>query len=100
MLNKVEVLNNIKLLTQEDNEPLLNLLINKAEKTIISFCNITEVTEEMQDILEDLICYRYNLIGREGLKSEGMGSASISFTDGIPAEIKTRLYRYRRLRVL
>lgn len=100
MINKVEILNNVKLLTGEDNEPLLNLLINKAERTIKDFCNITEVTEEMQDILEDLVCYRYNKIGREGISGEGMGSSSINFNDGIPKEIKTRLYRYRRLRVI
>lgn len=100
MIDKVEVLANLKILTQEENEALLNLLITKAEKTIINFCNVTEVTEEMQDVLEDLVCYRYNLIGREGLKSEGMGSSSISFTDGIPQEIKSKLYKFRRLRVL
>lgn len=109
MVDKELLLGNIKLMlgiADNERDSLIYMLIGKAEKDIKMFCNRSfseedgdYFPEELESVVEDLVLYRLNRIGAEGVKSETLGSRSVTFTDGLPDDIKVRLYPYRRMRV-
>jgi hypothetical protein len=107
-MNKEAILSNVFTLLGVSDNVLLPLLVDKAEKDIKVFCNDKFKDENGEDIfpeelesaLEDLVVYRYNRRGAEGFKSEGQGDKNTSYSDDIPVDIKNRLYRYRKMRVI
>jgi len=108
-LDKEQILSNVKLLSgyiDGSKDTLLSLLIDKAEKDIKVFCNNDfmvegeyQFPEPLESVLEDLVLFRFNRLYSEGYSSETLGSRSVTFTDGLPKEIKMRLYPYRLMRV-
>lgn len=115
-MDKAQILSNIKLLlgiTSTETNDLLNLLINRTEQNIKVFCNndFMEDTDddgvkdtyifptELESTLEDLVVYKYNRLGAEGLDREKLGSREVQFSNDIPKDIQLRLYPYRKMRV-
>lgn len=99
MIDKVAILTNVKLITEETNDALVNLMISKAEEFILNYCNIKEVPVELKGTLEDLTMFKLNSIGKDNLKTESLGSYSSSFVEDIPKPIKSQLNRFRELKV-
>lgn len=97
MYERSRVIDNIKLLIDEDNEKLVKLLTNKAESTVRAVCNVEEITSEMEDVIEDIACFRYNQLGREGITSDSMGRNSVSVEDNFPDYITIKLRGFTRV---
>lgn len=82
---------------------LLNLLISKASQQVKNYCNITELTPEIEGIVEDLAVMRYNRRGSEGVQSETIGDRSKTYYasgEDIPESTKAQLNSFRRLKKL
>lgn len=104
-------LDNVKLIlgidssdTSEDD--LLNLYIAKAYDYVIDYCNLDEDKLENDDITkinsisEEIVVYKYQNRGTENLKSETLGSHSVSFKDELPDAITRQLNKIRRVKVV
>ncbi len=78
---------------------MLELVLESAEDDFMQYCGLQEVPESAKSLIRDMAVIRYNRIGVEGLSSQSWG-ASQSFIDGYPADIRARLNRYRRIKVL
>lgn len=94
--DKQKSINNLSILVPDIDTELAILLLDKAEKTIKTYCYIEDVTDDMSDVLEDLAIYKYNTIDRQGIESEGLGRNSISINQDIPINIKARLVKFRK----
>ncbi|WP_051931538.1 phage head-tail connector protein [Clostridium sp. KNHs214] len=97
------MLENIKLLLNiQDNskDNLLSYLISNAKQKILSYTNQTEILPQMQYLVDELVILRYNKLGSEGLQSESYSGISQTFNQDIPADIKSQLNQFRRLRTL
>lgn len=113
-MDKVQSLLNIKLMLGIDDvskDSLLNLYINKAEVFIKNFCNDDFMFDidgdgvvdtyifpvELESTLEDLVVIWYNQRMGEGIESERLGDRSITYNLDLPINIKTQLYKYRKM---
>ena len=72
-------------------------LYEDAIQDIQEFCNLKEVNQKHKSTIKDLIMFRYNTLGTEGIKSESYPSVSYPYERDIPARIKTKLRSFRRL---
>lgn len=112
MLDKASVLTDLKVILATDEDDVLNVLINKAERDIKAYCNnpflvdkdgdgkaeTYDFPEDLIGALEDLVGFMYGKRGSEGKASESMGSMSFNYEADIPAPIKRRLYRFRLMK--
>ena len=83
------------LIPEEKNENILNMLLERAGKTICNFCNIKSVPDELEDVKVDIAVKLYNRMGQEGSTSYGEGGKSQSFGDILSSDVRKELYRFR-----
>lgn len=68
---------------------ILNHFLNKSQLAIKTYCNITEITESLNDIVIDLAIFFYQ--NPQGVTQSTQGSRSKTVVDGIPESIKSCL---------
>lgn len=91
-------LEKIKKITGESDEALLSLLLEDAEKFVLSYTNRSTVPDALRKTVRDLAVIALNRMGTEGESSRNDGGSSYSFNDA-PATIYSVLNRYRLARV-
>ena len=96
MYDRNQVVENVKLLTGEGNTDLITLIVKKAEQIVLDYTRREELIHPMSDIVEDIACWRYNLMGREGIISESVGNNSLNLEQSLPKNIKDRLLKYTK----
>lgn len=90
------MLEELKILTNGTDEALLNLLLERSKKEVVSYCRLTEYTEALNDIVVDIAAIKYNRVGTEGLQSQGYSGASETYLDDYPMTIQKRLNVFRK----
>lgn len=85
------------LIPEESNDSMLDLVLERAEKTILNFCHIDTIPYELEDVKVDIAVKIYNRIGQEGSTSYSEGGKSQSFGDILSADVRKELYRFRVL---
>lgn len=93
------MVSDIKIITDlgVEAESKIRVLINKSINDIKAEFGLLEVPMDYIGVVEDLVIYRLNTA--IGIKSEGLGDRSITYSDGIPPEIVKRLARLRKVRI-
>ena len=76
LLNRVKVLLGI---SSNDNTELLNEIIELTKSKILNYIDKTELPEELEFVLVELIIQRYNKVGSEGIASESVDGKSVSY---------------------
>lgn len=95
MPEDVEIL---KALTGCTDEFLLEILLEDAKETVLSYTNRKNLIPQLRKPMRDLALIAYNRRGTEGEKSRSEGGESYSFDDA-PKQIYDILNRYRLARV-
>lgn len=90
------MLEELKILTNGTDEALLNLLLERSKKEVVSYCRLTEYTEALNDIVVDIAAIKYNRVGTEGLQSQRYSGASETYLDDYPMTIQKRLNVFRK----
>lgn len=100
-------LDNVKTLLELEGatqDAILNVYLNRAENFVRSYCNIPDeevfLPATLDDLIEDIAILKYRLKGVEGIKSEGKGSLSESYIEGLPQDMINQLNKYRRVSFL
>lgn len=94
------MLDDIKLLlgiSTDEKDTLLNLLLQQTIDYVKTYTHREDISM-LSSIIEQIVVYRYNRIGTEGLESESYSGVSYHYTDDIPKEITNVLKKYRLLR--
>lgn len=99
MIDKAQLLEDLKIETEETNEAVLNLMMKKAEQEIMNYCRIDEVPVALVTALADLAVYKYEIRGLGHLKSKSLGSTAETYLEDIPVTIKRQLNRFRVVEV-
>lgn len=78
---------------------IIEFLYDDAVQDMCEFCNLKEsdISYIHKSTIKDLIMYRYNTLGTEGIRSENYPSVSYAYERDIPSRIKTKLRSFRRL---
>ena len=95
MLEKVKLLLGIADNTKDD---LLTLLIEQAVEEAIVYTH-NECVDELNTSIIQMVVYKYNRIGTEGVDSEGYSGVSFQYTSDYP-ENRMRGLRAKRKVVL
>lgn len=95
MPEDVEIL---KAFTGCTDEFLLEILLEDAKETVLSYTNRKNLIPQLRKPMRDLALIAYNRRGTEGEKSRSEGGESYSFDDA-PKQIYDILNRYRLARV-
>ena len=75
---------------------LLNLLIMQTEEEVLDFTH-RDCILGMENLIVQMVVYRYNTLGTENLKGETYSGLSYSYTCDYPENILRMLKRYRKL---
>lgn len=68
-------------------------------KDLLNYRDSDILPESLYGVVKEIILYNYNQDGVQGLQTETQSSGgSASFLTDIPAKLKRRIYRYRKLR--
>ena len=93
MLEKVKLLLGIADNTKDD---LLTLLIEQAVEEAIVYTH-NESVDELNTSIIQMVVYKYNRIGTEGLDSEGYSGVSFQYTSDYPENIMRGLRAKRKV---
>lgn len=96
ILTKIKLFLNIK---DSNKDPLLSLIIENETTNILNITRRKEIKNNMIPILLELVIWRYNLIGIEGLQSESYSGVSNSFMVDIPPHITLKLKPFRLVKM-
>lgn len=97
MLEKIKVLLGI---VDASKDNLLNILIDQAQDDVITYTRNPECIYALGNIICQMVIYKYNRLGTEGLNSEGYSGVSFSYTADYPAAIYKSLNRYKKVKTL
>ena len=75
---------------------LLNLLIMQTEEEVLDFTH-RDCILGMENLIVQMVVYRYNTLGTENRKGESYSGLSYSYTCDYPENILRMLKRYRKL---
>ena len=93
MLEKVKLLLGIADNTKDD---LLTLLIEQAVEEAIVYTH-NECVAELNTSIIQMVVYKYNRIGTEGVDSEGYSGVSFQYTSDYPENIMRGLRAKRKV---
>ncbi len=93
MLEKVKLLLGIADNTKDD---LLTLLIEQAIEEAIVYTH-NECVDELNTSIIQMVVYKYNRIGTEGVDSEGYSGVSFQYTSDYPENIMRGLRAKRKV---
>lgn len=93
MLEKVKLLLGIADNTKDD---LLTLLIEQAVEEAIVYTH-NECVDELNTSIIQMVVYKYNRIGTEGVDSEGYSGVSFQYTSDYPDNIMRGLRAKRKV---
>ena len=93
MLEKVKLLLGITDNTKDD---LLTLLIEQAVEEAIVYTH-NECVDELNTSIIQMVVYKYNRIGTEGVDSEGYSGVSFQYTSDYPENIMRGLRAKRKV---
>lgn len=88
-------LEQVKLLTNQTNEALISLTLDKARQEIEGYLK-REYVPAFDNVLVDIAIVKLNRIGTEGLVSQGYSGVSESYADQYPAYILRQLEGFRK----
>lgn len=96
ILSTVKALLNI---TDTSKDALLNVLIDQAEAEADSITHGAD-PEELYGCIAQMVVFRFNRIGAEGLNSEGYSGVSYSYSADYPEPLLRDLKAHRKVRFL
>lgn len=86
----MELLEQIKLLTNKTDDKLIKLLIDRT-KVELSTCLRKEYSDKFDNVLADMVIIKLNRLGTEGTSSQSYSGVSESYLDQYPDYIKKQL---------
>lgn len=95
----MNILHNVKALLGlkgTDKDAILSLLVLMAEQEAKAYCH-RDNTDGMEAVITQMVVYKYNRLGTEGLTSESYSGASYSYESDYPQSILRQLNRFRKL---
>ena len=91
----MELIEQVKLLTNNTNEQLISLLLEKAKAEICSYLNM-EYSQTFDNITVDIAILKLNRLGAEGLSSQSYSGVSENYIEEYPPYIINQLNRYKK----
>ena len=98
MLDKLKIL--LDMTGTDGDDELLKLLLSDATQEVLDYTRRKEVISELETVVLRLAVVYYNRIGAEGQSGHTEGGISRTFETDIPPDLRRRLNRYIKVRVI
>jgi len=98
-MSELTQLEKIKLLlgiTSNAKDNLLNLLISQTDDFVVDYTN-QKVEDISPNLIEEIVVYRFNILGSEGLNSESYSGMSFNYNQDLPSHIYKQLNKFRKV---
>ena len=95
---KAKAIDHLKILTGNNDQELLGVLLDEAEEFVLGYTNRTKLVTGLEKAVRDLAVIALNRLGTEGETGRSEGGESYSF-DNAPRQIYDVLNRFRLARV-
>lgn len=98
----MDALEKVKLIVNRPDMPdeLITIYIERAEADILGYCNREDMPEGCESSLIELAAFYISRQGIEGTTSYSEGGLSYGYSEGIPVNIRQRIQKFVRARVL
>lgn len=73
-------------------------LYQMEEAAVLEYCRLKFLDDSQAPLMADLIVWRAQRVGSEGATSESYSGVSYQYTEDLPAVLRKRLNKARRLR--
>lgn len=93
MLEKIKTLLG---LAGSDKDALLLVLIENTTREVLEYCHL-DCISNVEYIICEMVVFKYNLLGTEGLNSESYSGVTFSYLTDYPESIVRQLKKHRRL---
>lgn len=91
----MELLEQVKLLTGNTNEPLISLMLEKAKIEVCGYLK-RRYCKAFDSLVVDIAVIKLNRMGAEGLVSQSSSGASEAYLNDYPADIMRRLDGFKK----
>lgn len=91
----MELVEQVKLITNNTNDALISLMLEKAKAEIEAYLKCNYDTK-FDNIAVDITVLKINRLGSEGLSSQSSSGASENYIDGYPQEIIRQLNSFKK----
>jgi hypothetical protein len=91
---RVTPLLQVKTLTNETNDSLINLLIERTQAELLEITHFEEYDAVLDNVLVDMVIVKLNRKGNEGLNSFSGSGMSENYLDEYPEHIRRQLRKY------
>lgn len=94
------ILDNCKTLLQisdSSKDSILNILIKESQDFAEAYTHTDDVGDS---VIEQIVLYRYNLLGNEGLNSESYSGVSFNYEQDLPAYLLKELNPLRKVKFI
>lgn len=78
----------------------LSLLLEESTQEAKGYCRRDDIPDPLGSAVVNMALVKLNRTGAEGVASQGFSGVSESYLDGYPEEIRSVLWRYRKLVIL
>lgn len=91
----MDILTQIMILKPNANIAVVQLLIDKTKAELVLYCR-TDYIEAMSNVVCDIVLFKLNQLGNEGISSQAYNGVSESYSTDYPNSIKQQLYSFRK----
>lgn len=91
----MDILTQIQTLQPNAKVEVVNLLIEKVKAEVVLFCR-TDYIPAMDNVVADIILFKLNHVGNEGIASISANGISETYLNDYPNSIKQQLYSFRK----
>ncbi|NYB73399.1 phage head-tail connector protein [Sedimentibacter hydroxybenzoicus DSM 7310] len=89
-------LEKIKAISEYKDDAKISVYIDMVKDEIKDICKLNEYSEELDNVLVEMVIVKLNKAGNEGLSSVNMGGASENYLNEYPHSITSRLNKYTK----
>lgn len=94
------MIDDIKILCNSTDTTTLNLLINQCKSFAADYCNLKAYDEKLDNVVELMVCERFNKLSADGISSRSYSSISESYTDDFSPAIYKSLRKHKKLKTV
>ncbi len=78
----------------------LEYLIDEAQEDFKTICNRDDVPDNASAIISQMVAFRYNHLGAEGLSSQSFSGMSEALMSDYPDNLKRAMYGWRKVKLV
>lgn len=81
-------------------EEKIEYLLEEAQEDFKTICNRDDVPDNASAIISQMVSFRYNHLGTEGLSSQSFSGMSESLMSDYPDNLKRAMYGWRKVKLV